>query len=138
MCFYLCSEDLQKFVDEAENGVILFTFGSILNICFRFHERMQNLSRVFKDRPMTPQESAAYWTEYVIRYNGASRLQAVGSEMPLYQYLLLDIVLLIYVLEIVALSVLFYMSKKFNLVIVKCFALGIIPTSCEKEENALT
>lgn len=52
---------------------------------------MQALSRAFKDRPRSPQESVVYWTEYVIRHNGAPYLKTLGADMPLYKYLMLDI-----------------------------------------------
>ena len=52
---------------------------------------MQELSRAFKDRPMTPQESVVYWTEYVLRHNGTSHLKALGTDMPFYSYFMLDI-----------------------------------------------
>ena len=55
---------------------------------------MQELSRIFKDRPMTPQETVVYWTEYVIRHNGAPHLRALGADMPLYKYLMLNIIAL--------------------------------------------
>jgi len=28
-------------------------------------------SEIFKDRPMSPEKSVVYWTEYVIRHKGA-------------------------------------------------------------------
>ena len=52
---------------------------------------MQEVSRAFKDRPMTPQKSIVYWTEYVIRHNGVPYLKALGSDMPFYKYFMLDI-----------------------------------------------
>ncbi len=42
---------------------------------------------------MSPQETIVYWTEYVIRNNGAPKLRTSGADMPLYQYFLLDIAL---------------------------------------------
>ncbi|XP_022162079.1 UDP-glucuronosyltransferase 2B9-like isoform X3 [Myzus persicae] len=53
----------------------------------------------FKDRPMTPQQSVVYWTEYVIRHKGAPHLKSDALNLTWYQYLLLDViaVLLIFV-----------------------------------------
>ncbi|XP_022162084.1 UDP-glucuronosyltransferase 2B7-like isoform X8 [Myzus persicae] len=53
----------------------------------------------FKDRPMTPQQSVVYWTEYVIRHKGAPHLKSHALNLTWYQYLLLDVmaVLLIFV-----------------------------------------
>lgn len=56
---------------------------------------MQKLSAEFKDRPMTPQESVVYWTEYVLRHNGTQHLQPTSVEVPLYQHLLIDVIIFI-------------------------------------------
>lgn len=53
---------------------------------------MQVLSNAFKDRPMTPKELIIYWTEYVVRHNGAPYSRALGTDMRLYEYLMLDII----------------------------------------------
>ena len=55
---------------------------------------MQELRHIFEDRPMSAQESVVYWTEYVIRHKGAHHLSAIGSDMPFYQYFMLDLVAL--------------------------------------------
>lgn len=52
---------------------------------------MKAVSERFNDRPMSPQESIVYWTEYVIKHNGAFHLRTAGADMTLYQYLLLDV-----------------------------------------------
>ncbi|KAL4112237.1 hypothetical protein QTP88_016062 [Uroleucon formosanum] len=46
----------------------------------------------FKDRPMTPQQSVVYWTEYVIRHKGASHLKSHALNLTWYQYFMLDII----------------------------------------------
>lgn len=54
------------------------------------------MSRVFKDRPMTPFETAIYWVEYIGRHHGAHYYDpVVPKNMPLYQYLLLDVAAII-------------------------------------------
>lgn len=53
---------------------------------------MKAVSKRFNDRPMSPQESVIYWTENVIKHNGALHLRTVGANKPLYQYLLLDVI----------------------------------------------
>ena len=73
---------------------------------------MQELSRVFKDRPMTPQQLIVYWTEYVIRHNGTSYLRALGTDMPLYEYIMLDIVAIALIATSFAIYVLFVLTRK--------------------------
>lgn len=60
---------------------------------------MQYLSKAFKDRPMTPEQSVVYWTEYIIRHNGAPNMKTASSQLNWFQYFLLDI------LSIVVISV---------------------------------
>ena len=80
---------------------------------------MQELSRVFKDRPKTPQESVVYWTEYVIRNNGTSYLKALGTDMPLYKYLMLDIIALTLFVTTSTVLVIYLMVTKMCILIVK-------------------
>lgn len=61
----------------------------------RYRENMRQLSRRFKDRPMTPQESVVYWTEYVISHQGALHLRSYSADVPLHQYYLLDVLLVV-------------------------------------------
>ncbi|CAI6348012.1 unnamed protein product [Macrosiphum euphorbiae] len=49
-------------------------------------------SAIFKDRPMSPEKSVAYWTEYVIRHKGAPHLKSQALNLTWYQYFLLDII----------------------------------------------
>lgn len=67
---------------------------------------MTKISNLIKDQPMSAEESVVYWTEYVIRHNGAKHLQSPAVEMPLYQYLLIDVIsfILIVIFVIVVLS----------------------------------
>lgn len=73
---------------------------------------MQQLARVFKDRPVSPQESVVYWTEYVIKHNGSLHLRTVGSDMPLYQYLLLDVILLVAAIIVAIPCATYYILKR--------------------------
>lgn len=47
-------------------------------------------SKLFRDRPMTPIDTSAYWIEYIIR-NGPNSLRAPPMDMPWWQIELLDI-----------------------------------------------
>lgn len=53
---------------------------------------MDLLSRLFKDRPQHPMDTAIYWLEYVIKYKGAEHLRSAAQDLAWYQYLLLDVV----------------------------------------------
>lgn len=59
----------------------------------------------FKDRPMSPQQSILYWTEYVFRHKGAPHLKSHALNLPLYQYLLLDVIAILLILAIIILLI---------------------------------
>lgn len=73
---------------------------------------MQKLSSRFKDRPMTPADTFAYWIDYVIRHGSVDHLQPASVQLPLYQYLLLDIVLFGILVCILLLCLLKFISRK--------------------------
>lgn len=56
---------------------------------------MKKLSHIFKDRPMTSQQSVVYWTEYIVRHDGASHLESAASKLDWFQYLLLDVAIFV-------------------------------------------
>nr|CAD7437949.1 unnamed protein product [Timema bartmani] len=66
--------------------------------CFSYASNMRRLSAIFHDQPETPLERAVYWTEYVLRHGGAPHLRSVAVDLPLYQYLLLDVGLVLLLL----------------------------------------
>ncbi|CAO1424279.1 unnamed protein product [Diamesa tonsa] len=49
------------------------------------------LSKRYSDRPMTPQQTAVYWTEYVIRHQGASHLKSTALDLSFIQLHLIDV-----------------------------------------------
>lgn len=51
------------------------------------------LSKLHKDKIMSPLDSATYWIEYVIRHKGAYHLQATSRDLWWFQYHLLDVIL---------------------------------------------
>ncbi|PSN57261.1 hypothetical protein C0J52_02523 [Blattella germanica] len=82
-----------------------------------YTERAKSVSVAFKDRPMTPLQTAVFWTEYVIRHNGASHLKSIAADLPLYQYLLLDVVAFLFIV----LAIVFFILKRMFSVLVSCF-----------------
>ncbi|XP_054744472.1 UDP-glycosyltransferase UGT5-like [Anastrepha obliqua] len=63
-----------------------------------YKRRALEASRLFRDNPMDPLQEAGFWLEYVIRHGGAWHLKSRGAYMPLYQYLLLDVLACVLVL----------------------------------------
>ena len=57
-----------------------------------YRENMQRLSRLHRDRPMQPLDSAIFWTEFVMRHKGAAHLRTESYKMPWYSYHSLDVI----------------------------------------------
>ncbi|XP_070532750.1 UDP-glucuronosyltransferase 2A2-like [Ptychodera flava] len=55
-----------------------------------YKENAIRLSRIHKDRPMSPGESVVFWIEHVIKYGG-SHLRAEAFNLNFIQYSLLDV-----------------------------------------------
>ncbi|XP_066998493.2 UDP-glycosyltransferase UGT5 [Anabrus simplex] len=74
------------------------TFSKALDTVLNDHsyqEKAKHLSQLFRDRPHSAMETAIFWTEYIIRHGGAPHLRSAAVDMPLYQYLLLDVLLVL-------------------------------------------
>lgn len=80
-------------------------------LIFRYKENAKQLSARYRDRPMSPLDTAVYWTEYVIRHKGAPHLRTAAADMPWYQYLLLDVIAFLILVTVSALAILYYSIK---------------------------
>lgn len=79
-----------------------------------YKETIQRLSQLFRDRPMTPLQTAIYWIEYVIRYDGAKHMQSSAVHLNFIQKNSLDIIALFAIIFYIIFKIL---SKFISLVI---------------------
>ncbi|KAG5670629.1 hypothetical protein PVAND_000877 [Polypedilum vanderplanki] len=56
-----------------------------------YKENAKIISKRFNDRPMTPQQSVVYWTEYVHRHDGAPHLKAAAIDLDFIAFHMIDI-----------------------------------------------
>jgi glucuronosyltransferase len=56
-----------------------------------YSKAIKKLSAIFRDQPMYGREKAAYWIEHVIKHGG-NHLRTAATDMPLYQFLMFDII----------------------------------------------
>ncbi|KAL8603845.1 hypothetical protein ACOMHN_049664 [Nucella lapillus] len=68
----------------------------------RYKQAVVKYSRLFKEVNRLPMETAAYWLDHVMEYGG-DYMRSAGQQMPLYQYVLLDVFL--FILCVLALTV---------------------------------
>lgn len=60
-----------------------------------FYENVKTKSDIFKANQNSPLETAIYWIEYVLKFNGASHLQSPAKELSWIKILSIDIALII-------------------------------------------
>lgn len=101
-----------------------------------YKERVVNASATLRDDPQGPIEKAAYWIEYVCRFGG-SHLRSTGHDLPLYAYLMLDVlafcVLFMSLSSLVAVALVIFFLKLY------CMEPKVHPKSKEKpKENIIT
>ncbi|KAJ8954688.1 hypothetical protein NQ318_011380 [Aromia moschata] len=58
----------------------------------RYSENVKRRSKLMHDRPVNPKDLIVFWTEFVIRHQGAPHLRVAALDIPWYRYLLLDVI----------------------------------------------
>ncbi|XP_022913422.2 UDP-glycosyltransferase UGT5-like isoform X2 [Onthophagus taurus] len=106
---------------EASGGGVILDFSTITEdnvyealqkvLNPKFKKQAEELSARFKDRPMSPMDTAIYWIEYVARHKGAPHLKTAAVGMPFYQYLLLDVIAFLLVVFLSICLVSYYTLK---------------------------
>ena len=68
-----------------------------------YRERVTRASAILRSDPHSPAERAAFWIEHVCRFGG-EHLRSAGQDMPLFAYLMLDVLVLMLVVAGVVLT----------------------------------
>ncbi|CAG7728931.1 unnamed protein product, partial [Allacma fusca] len=95
-----------------------------------YRERVKELSKIFRDRSRDPVDEAVYWTEYVMRYKGATHLRSASRDLNFFQYHCIDVGAFLLVAIVSVLWVLKICTLR---LIRKCFG-----KSAQKEGNKKT
>jgi len=100
--FYLFGDQLHnaKRLDHKGYGLSMnlhdFTADQLLDNIHKilgdksYQERVTKASEIFRSQPQSPADRAALWIEHVCRFGG-DHLRSAGNDLPLYSYLMLDI-----------------------------------------------
>jgi len=81
-----------------------------------YKERVAKASEIFRSQDQSPVERATFWIEHVCRFGG-DHLRSAGNDLPLYSYLMLDILAFI----LVILHILAYLLYRLlRLIVNKC------------------
>ena len=77
-----------------------------------YKENVMKLSAILKDSPMPPLDYVLHWIEYVIKHDGAKHLRPAVLDISWYQYLLLDVLLLLTGIAASGVFISFYICRK--------------------------
>lgn len=55
-----------------------------------YKENAMKMSKIFNERPMSAMETAVYWTEYVVKFDGARHLRSKSADLVWFEYYLVD------------------------------------------------
>uniref|UniRef100_H2MD37 Uncharacterized protein n=1 Tax=Oryzias latipes TaxID=8090 RepID=H2MD37_ORYLA len=58
-----------------------------------YRMNMQRLSRLHRDQPMRPLDTALFWIEFVMRHKGAAHLRTESYKLPWYSYHSVDVIM---------------------------------------------
>jgi len=79
----------------------------------KYMEKAKEISRLFKDRPMGPVETAVWWTEYALRNkNSLNVLKPLGFGLTWWSKRLLDVWAVVFSILTLALLILGFVVKK--------------------------
>lgn len=62
---------------------------------------MRKLKTLHVDVPMSGLEKAVWWAEYVIRHRGTSHLRSITADMSLFEFLLIDIIIIFILIALI-------------------------------------
>ncbi|XP_046967663.1 UDP-glucosyltransferase 2-like [Vanessa cardui] len=71
----------------------------------KFNQRVKKLSEAWHDRPISAMDSAVYWAEFAAQHHNFT-FRTAAADVPLYQYLCLDILSVLIVLFLIFIGIL--------------------------------
>jgi len=81
-----------------------------------YKERVMKASAIFRSQAQSPVEKAVFWIEHVCQFGG-DHLRSAGNDLPLYSYLMLDVLAFILMIFHILIYLLY---RLFKFVITKC------------------
>ncbi|XP_046660644.1 UDP-glycosyltransferase UGT5-like isoform X3 [Homalodisca vitripennis] len=79
----------------------------------KYKDNAEMISRIVRDQPMSPIDSAVYWIEYVLRHRDTQHLRPASAVQPWYQLWLLDVVAAVLVFICLTFLILYKIIKWF-------------------------
>ncbi|XP_055638653.1 UDP-glucosyltransferase 2-like [Toxorhynchites rutilus septentrionalis] len=79
----------------------------------KYKRNIERLSQLVKDQPMQPIEKAVWWTEYIIRHQGAAHYRYHAAQMPVWQYHYYDVAVTFLIAALVGAYVTLHAVRRF-------------------------
>lgn len=77
-----------------------------------YTRKAKELSKLYRDRPQSALEEAVFWTEYVLRHNGARHMQSPALQLNFVQQTSLDVIAAFLLILYVFLKILKWLTVK--------------------------
>uniref|UniRef100_A0A674PLD3 UDP-glucuronosyltransferase n=1 Tax=Takifugu rubripes TaxID=31033 RepID=A0A674PLD3_TAKRU len=115
----LRAKGVAKFLDisELDSKIFQKAIEEVLNEPL-YALNMQRLSRLHRDAPIKPMDSALFWIEFVMRHKGAAHLRTESYRLPWYSYHSVDVLLFL-------IAVVFLVLLGFVVLVWSCFRLCV-------------
>ncbi|XP_046683127.1 UDP-glycosyltransferase UGT4-like [Homalodisca vitripennis] len=113
--------DFNSLTEDSLNKAVLSVVGKP-----QYIENAKKVSQLFRHLPMSANDTAVFWTEYVLRYGGAQHLTPHAAQMPWYQLALIDVAAVILAVVFVFLYIL---KKVFSLLGYLCCSKKTAPNN---------
>lgn len=94
----------------------------------KYKQNVKRMQYLLKDQKETPLERAVYWTEYVLKHRGAEHLLSPARNLNVFQYYLIDVILLY-----LACAITLYYALKLLVRIVYSYLSGNVSFSAVKK-----
>lgn len=108
---------IQILYEDINEKVLSEALNEILNNP-KYMKNAKQFAARFRDRPLTPQQSVVYWTEFAARNRYSRYLNSAASDLNFIQLHLIDVYFVIF-LSIAVVILLVYKCLKFLLLLVK-------------------
>ncbi|CAB0016301.1 unnamed protein product [Nesidiocoris tenuis] len=102
--------DILDFYSDLTYEKIRSTVNQMLNNP-SYKRNAKRVSKAYRDRPMTPLQTAVYWVEYVLRHDGAPHMRSLARHMPWYAYYNYDVMLFLHFTAFALLYVVYRLLK---------------------------
>lgn len=72
---------------------------------------MTELAKLTEDTPMSPLETAVWWTEFILRHKDFSHLKGAATQATFNEYYMLDVIVFLVLVPLVILCIIILLAR---------------------------